>query len=317
MDKSSPKVSVLMSVYNGSRYLQKSIKSILTQTFADFEFIIINDCSTDNTEKILREYSEKDERIVLINNSENLGLTKSLNKGLSHAQGEFIARMDYDDIAISNRLEKQVEYLRQNPNCVAVGSEILIIDPDGSPIGIKGQSVKHEQIEQILLSGRGGAIVHPSVMMSRLALEKVNGYNPEFVLAQDLDLFLRLAEIGVLANIPQVLLKYRQHFNRMTDVKRDIQLKTAFEIVTRARVARGLGKLPENSFEKPRLISPRERREQWIKTAITHNYYLTSYKHLFILVMQNPHSLKTWKLVIKTLIKLSLYNVQKLSVLLR
>ena len=317
MDKSAPKVSVLMSVYNGSRYLQKSIESILNQTFADFEFIIINDCSTDNTEKIIREYSEKDERIILINNSENLGLTKSLNKGLSHAQGEFIARMDYDDITISNRLEKQVEYLRQNPNCVAVGSEILIIDPDGSPIGIKGQSVKHEQIEQILLSGRGGAIVHPSVMMSRLALEKVNGYNPEFVLAQDLDLFLRLAEIGVLANLPQVLLKYRQHFNRVTDKRRDIQLNTAFEIVNRARVARGLGKLPKYSLEKPRLISPRERREQWIRMAINHNYYFTSYKHLFILLIRTPHSLKTWKLVVKVLRKLSLYSIQKLSVSLR
>ena len=120
-----PKVSVLMSVYNGEKYLKEAIKSILGQSFKDFEFIIINDGSIDKTEKIIKVFNDK--RIVLIN-QENIGLTKSLNNGLKLAQGDYIARMDADDVALSYRLEKQVKFLDSNPHIFLVGSSCYLIN---------------------------------------------------------------------------------------------------------------------------------------------------------------------------------------------
>jgi len=107
------KISVLMSVFNGEAYLSEAIESILDQTYKNFEFIIINDCSTDNSKKILRKYANADKRIQLINNKQNLGLTKSLNFGLKNSHGEFVARMDSDDISLPIRLEEQYNYLKK------------------------------------------------------------------------------------------------------------------------------------------------------------------------------------------------------------
>ena len=127
-----PKVTVLMSVYNGERYLHESIESILNQTFKDFGFLIINDGSTDNTPKILKSY--KDQRIKIISNKNNLGLTKSLNKGIKLAKGEYIARQDVDDVSLSERLEKQVKFLNSYPSYAAVGTFTKIINEDSKVI---------------------------------------------------------------------------------------------------------------------------------------------------------------------------------------
>ena len=128
----TPVISILMSVYNGEKYLHAAVDSILKQTFKDFEFIIINDGSIDRSREILESY--QDERIVLIH-QENKGLTRALNKGLSLAKGEFIARMDADDSCKPERLEKQVAFLRENPGIVLLGSNCFNIDGDGDIIG--------------------------------------------------------------------------------------------------------------------------------------------------------------------------------------
>lgn len=127
----SPKVSVVMSVYNGEKYLPETIDSILNQTFKDFEFIIINDGSTDKTAKILTSYDDPRIRIF---NQENMGLTKSLNRAISLAKGEYIARMDADDISYPERLKKQVDYLNKNPDIGLVGSKYIRIDKRGRKI---------------------------------------------------------------------------------------------------------------------------------------------------------------------------------------
>src|SRR5687768_10604451 len=126
-----PSISVLMSVYNGARYLSQSIESILAQTFSDFEFIIIDDCSSDSTPQILNEYARQDSRIRIIRNSENKGLTASLNIGLTQAQGRYIARQDADDISLPQRFEKQIHYLEAHPETIVVSSNIGIIDNTG------------------------------------------------------------------------------------------------------------------------------------------------------------------------------------------
>ena len=206
----NPTISVVMSVHNAERYLHKAIESILTQSFADFEFIIIDDGSSDGSPAILREYAAKNERIRPILH-ENRGLTKALNEGLALARGEFVARMDADDISLPQRFERQAFYLKQHPDCVLLGSEVLLVDPEGWPICRRGHLLSHQQIDEQLLRGDGGGLTHPAVMIRTRTLREIGGYNEAMTTAQDLDLFLHLAEVGQIANLPDVLLKWRQH----------------------------------------------------------------------------------------------------------
>ncbi|HEY9660554.1 MAG TPA: glycosyltransferase, partial [Allocoleopsis sp.] len=135
MSFSPPQISVLMAVYNGSRYVAEAIESILNQTFTDFEFLIIEDGSTDNTVQILQDYANRDPRIKLIQNEQNIGLTKSLNKGLKLAQGKYIARQDADDVSLPHRFEQQIAVFAQNPAAVLVSCSLELIDATGKTVG--------------------------------------------------------------------------------------------------------------------------------------------------------------------------------------
>lgn len=304
MDSSTPVISVIMPVFNSLRYLDEAVNSILQQSFRDFEFLIFDDGSTDGSLKKLQQYVNKDKRIQLFAR-EHRGLTILLNEGLKKARGKYIARMDSDDIALINRFETQLTFLAQNPECVAVGSEILRIDPEGLPIGIKGQPTKHEEILQALLNGKGGIINHPSAMFPRAALEKIGGYRCYLEPAEDFDLFVRLSEIGTLANLPQVLIKYRLHCQRTTNRRRDIQLEKVREIVHQAWFKRGMGAPPKDLLNSQPILSPIESRNHWAQTAISQGYLVTGLKHFFILLVNRPYSLTTWKMVLRALMKSS------------
>ena len=195
-------ISVVMSVYNGAEFLAEAVESILEQTFTNFEFIIINDGSSDRSAEILADFVKKDGRIRLIN-QDNTGLTKSLNTGLNYAQGQYIARMDADDIALPDRFAQQADYLDAHPECVAVGSKVLFVDPFGLPLWKSKHELPHGEIDAQLLTGNGSAISHPAVMIRSDALKAVGGYREHLDTAQDLDLFLRLAEYGQVANLDQ------------------------------------------------------------------------------------------------------------------
>jgi len=222
-----PQVSVVMSVYNGRPFLETAVESILDQTFADFEFIIIDDGSSDGSTALLREYAEQDERIRLFE-QQNVGVTASLNRGLREVRGEYIARMDADDVCHPERLEKQVAYLGRHPNCVAVGGQALLINEEGEPIRcsgaspgsdgrgrMKGLKQDHRSIENELLDG-GWPLLQPAVTMRREAVEDVGGYDERFEQNQDHDLFLKLAEVGRLSNLSSTVLKYRRHSEQAT-----------------------------------------------------------------------------------------------------
>ena len=129
----TPQITVLMPVYNGEKYLRQAVDSILNQTFKDFEFLIINDGSTDKTLAILQEYKNK--RVKIINNKKNIGLTKSLNKGLKLAKGKYIARMDADDISLSNRLRKQIDFLDKHNKIGVLGTQMKIINNSNKIVG--------------------------------------------------------------------------------------------------------------------------------------------------------------------------------------
>ena len=205
IDIDNPKISVVMSVYNGGKYLEDSIKSILTQTFQDFEFIIINDTSTDNTEEILKIFD--DPRIKIITNDQNIGLTRSLNKGIQLARGIYIARMDADDISLPHRFETQVHFLEKNPDYALVGSSYYQIDKDNKIHTLINVLTDNIQIKQGLT--KQNWFGHGSVMMRKDVFREVGGYDERFKLAQDYDLWLRIAAGHKMANIEEPLYKWR------------------------------------------------------------------------------------------------------------
>lgn len=215
----SPKVTVLMSVYNGEKYLRQAIDSILNQTFKDFEFFIINDGSTDRTAEILQSYH--DHRIKIINNEKNIGLTKSLNKGLKIARGEYIARQDADDISLPQRLEKEINFLEKHKRAGLIGSSIQLISESGKPLATQKVLTKNEEIKKGLLGGNQFA--HGSVMFKRECLDKVGFYREEFRSTQDYDLWLRISEKYDVANISEPLYKWRVSFKSVSVAEKAAQ----------------------------------------------------------------------------------------------
>ncbi len=207
-----------MSVYNGIAYLHEAVESILNQTFRDFDFIIIDDGSVDGATDLLRKYAEDDKRIRLVI-QENIGLTRSLNRGLSMASGELIARMDPDDIALPTRFEKQMAMFHNHPSLVLLGCEAGLIDEAGRLYGKRGHSQSHAEIRRRLLAGDGGALTHPAIMFRTGAAQAIGGYDENMPTAQDLDFYLKLSEVGVVANLKETLLLWRQHSGSVNHTK--------------------------------------------------------------------------------------------------
>lgn len=204
----APEVSVLMSVYNGETYLCECMDSVLSQTFRDFEFIIVDDGSTDKSKEIVRSY--KDDRIILLENTENKGLAWSLNRGIKHARGTYIARMDADDVMLPERLERQVQYLKGNPDIDGCGTWAKVVDETGKPLYELTPPDKYEQlVNEMIISNR---FVHPSMCVKRSMLLELKGYNEHFKYSQDYELWFRMLAKGFkLANIPEYLTVYREH----------------------------------------------------------------------------------------------------------
>ncbi len=201
----NPKVSVIMSVYNGEKYLKEALESILSQIFADFEFIIINDGSTDKSYEILKSY--KDRRMEIIN-QEHMGLTKSLNKAIELARGEYIARMDADDISLPTRLEKQVDIIMSSSNVGLVGSWYEIIDELGRELVKVKVPCDFDCLRKYMLY-ENNPICHGSVMLERGLFRQVGGYREVFQYAQEYDLWLRLMEICDFKIIEEYLYRLR------------------------------------------------------------------------------------------------------------
>lgn len=260
MSSASPVISVVMAVHNGAKYLRAAVDSILAQSFADFEFIVIDDGSTDESLAILKSYDDPRLRIV---RRENKGLTKSLNEGIALARGELIARMDGDDIALPQRFEKQVALLRTDDSLVAVGGDVMRIDGDDRPLTSPRMPLTHDEIEADLLLGRGGALVHPAMMARASALRAIGGYREQFKTAQDLDLYLRLVKRGKLANVPEVVLKYRIHANSVSAAKREQQDRDVENILRDAYTARGQSLPREVARRRYELTVQHYSREFW------------------------------------------------------
>lgn len=223
-----PEVSILMPCYNASNYLSEAIGSILNQTYSDFELILINDGSTDNTELIVSSFN--DNRIKYINNTNNLGLINSLNIGINASRGLFIARMDADDIAHPKRLEIQVKFLKENPYYSIVGSYANIINSVGKrkcrklKLPVQNKEIKAELFFQ-------NSFVHPSILMKADVLKKFN-YSLDFPIAEDYFLWVKILENHNAYNLPFFLLDYRIHKNNTSSKNIIIQNESVYKIYT-------------------------------------------------------------------------------------
>jgi len=213
-----PTISVIMPVYNTEKYLQQSIESILNQTYKDFEFIIINDGSSDNSLSILEEYAETDSRIKIISR-ENKGLVYSLNEGISVANGKYIARMDADDISLPNRFMEQIKYM-ENTNIDICGTYVEAIGDDENLIKMKENEYNISLDLYSLMNGH--ALCHPSVLLKKNAIKCIGGYDINYKYCEDLELWLRFIKKGYkIKVIPIKLLKYRTRLDSKSMIERE------------------------------------------------------------------------------------------------
>jgi glycosyltransferase involved in cell wall biosynthesis len=292
-----PSISVCMPVYNAERYLAEAVESILGQTFGDFEFLIIDDGSTDGSHDILRRYAASDPRLRVVSRP-NTGYLIALNEMLASARGEFVARMDADDVALPERFERQAAYLRSHPEVLAVGTRILLIDPEGAPLTEMCTLQTHDDIDRSHLEARMG-ICHPSVMARAEVLRKVGGYRPEYYTAEDMDLWLRLAEIGRLANLPEVLLKYRQHLQSIGYAQRAKQEEIVWRIRADAWQRRGLSQNLPTVRAGPFGPEPGtlDHLRKWAWWALMSGHVATARKYAIRCYCRQPLALESWRLL--------------------
>lgn len=221
-----------MSVYNGGSKLTESIKSILVQTYIDFELVIIDDASTDNSPVIFAEYAARDSRIKILRNETNLGLTRSLNKGIRASVGKYIARMDAGDTSEPTRLALQVAFLNEYPDYGLVGAWTHVIDDNSQIIGKMRYSTDTVSLKKDLI--KYNPFVHSSVMMRRDIVEKAGLYNETWKYAQDYELFFRMSKYAQVANIGTYLASYRMSPISITSQKNKQQVMFAIRARTKA-----------------------------------------------------------------------------------
>lgn len=209
-----PEVSILMPVYNGEKFLRESIESIINQDFMNFEFLIINDGSIDSSEEIIKSFS--DNRIIYVNNIENQGIVKTLNRGLKMAKGKYIARMDADDVSLTNRISEQYNFMEQYPEVMLCGTYAQAINSEG----IKGRYILPQTEYEIIKIAQlfNNSFVHPTVMF-RSELVKEFTYCLKHQYAEDYFLFTQVAHKYSVRNINEVLLYYREHDKNTSSIQ--------------------------------------------------------------------------------------------------
>jgi glycosyltransferase involved in cell wall biosynthesis len=292
----TPVASVLLPVFNGRDYLVPAVESVLNQTFTDFELLLLDDGSTDGSREILESFAHRDLRCQ-VHSWPNRGIVATLNAGLQLAVGRYIVRMDCDDICAPDRFNKQVKFLDDHPDYVLIGSRVLWIDPEGMPLRISGDYLDHCDIDAENMRGRTSP-THPAATIRKAALKRVGAYRDGFRHAEDLDLFLRLAEVGKIANLPEVLLSYRQHFKKIGHRFSEEQGVAARNAVIQASHRRGL----DTEAVIAKLDAPLPVQKSWETLqcwgwwALANGHVATARKHAIGALRARPLSLKNWQL---------------------
>ncbi|MDN3642103.1 glycosyltransferase [Lutimonas halocynthiae] len=202
------KVSIVMSAYNCESFLEQALESLINQSYQEFELILFDDASTDSTKKIIQNFALKDTRIITVFNDVNKGLTANLNIGISLSKGEYIARMDADDIALPSRIEKQVKFLDDHQEIDLVGSAAFDINENGDEIQLRKSPKSHDDI--IALLPKANPITHSTVMFRKKSFASIGYYNEAYRTTQDYEMWFRAAGKGLkFHNLQEILLKYR------------------------------------------------------------------------------------------------------------
>lgn len=290
---SRPLITVLMPVYNAAPYLRTAVESILQQTFSDFELVAVDDGSTDSSKLILDDLKRRDPRVHVISRP-NTGIVGALNDGLAVARGEFLARMDGDDIALPTRFSDQIAYMTQHPECVGLGTAVQIIDAAGRVVDLHAPALSHGEIETELLKGNGGALYHPTALFRTAAVRAVKGYDPEFCKAEDVDLYLRLSRTGQLANLQTVGLRYRHHLKSTNFLHRDQQASLLKRILARERTLRNLPSIETPAAGHSDLPLGRLH-ARWACTALAHGTRWTAIRHGLAGVLESVTDRECWR----------------------
>jgi len=238
----TPRVSVVMAVHNGGAYLREAIESILAQTWRDFEYIIIDDASTDDSREVINTYRKADARIRLISNPSNLGLTRSLNVGLKNSLGEYVARQDADDVSLPNRLRRQVEWLDTNSSIGLLGTGYHVIDTQGEVIATERLPCSDVVLRWTSLFHN--PLCHTSVMARRVLLNSVGGYDEQWRYGQDYELWTRMLDVSRVGNLNAVLVSYRSHPHAVSAQQARMQ-QNAADIIA----ARQIGRLLQREID--------------------------------------------------------------------
>jgi len=202
----SPLVSIVLPVYNAAAYLRESVDSVLRQDYRNFELLIINDGSSDESRAIIEEYAKRDSRIIAYH-QENIGLVKTLNRGIELSNGSYVARIDGDDPWLDKKLSRQMHVLVSNPDTILIGGGFEIIDEDGYYLETISVPTTHEDILRTL--SLRNAFGHAGVVFKRDAALKAGGYRDNFGPTEDYDLWIRLSQMGTVANLARPVYRYR------------------------------------------------------------------------------------------------------------
>lgn len=255
-DHRKPLVSVVMPVYNTEKYLAEAIESILTQTFSDFELIIVDDASQDGSPAISRSYAERDSRIHVIELAENRGDGAARNRGLAAAAGEYFTSPDSDDISLPQRLEKQVNFLQARPEVGAVGVYTRLVSEDLQPIYERKPPVRHAEIMlDQYLGFLSAPFTHATLMMRRNLITKVNGFDESVRMSPDCALITELLGRVNFANIAEVLYLYRQHSSQKT-AEQNVEREHETMSLRQRRLERIWGEAPIETVERLARVRP-------------------------------------------------------------
>ncbi len=225
-----PKVSVLLPVYNGERFLEQAVASVLAQTFSDWELILINDGSTDTSGKIISKLQNTDQRIKAINQPQNLGLVQSLNEAVAASAGEYLARLDSDDAWTSaEKLSSQVKFLDENSGCDLLGTWAEVVSPEGRRLYDFCPPATDAQIRRQILCRN--CFVHSSVVVRKSALLKAGGYRQEDLHVEDYALWLRMGQKGAWANLNSIMVRYCQNPLGITGQKKQQMIKSVLNLI--------------------------------------------------------------------------------------
>jgi glycosyltransferase involved in cell wall biosynthesis len=295
--ENTPLISVVMAVYNGGDYLDEAIESILQQTLTNFEFLILDDGSKDNSLKMIEKYADNDSRIKVIAR-ENRGFAFSLNEMLAVSKGKYIARMDQDDIALSHRFELQIQHLENHPKVAVLGGGCHMIDHKGRYLTTFIHPETNAEIQSELLVGHS-AISHPSAMIRREILMDNGGYDLDYGLVEELDLWLRLGEKAELGNLREPIMKYRLHSNSVSEKNGIKQREAGRRACEAAWKRRGVsGKYEANVAWRP--TNEKESQHSFILLygwwAFSSQEYLTATIYGLKALLIKPLDISSWKL---------------------